>query len=78
MLFRSPILVICVKHIIKKLNIKNEGYNKFYLNSFCWVMLLITFLQDLIKPAVLPKILENSKQVKKTITYAIIDEIMRN
>ena len=75
---RFPILVICVKHIIKKLNIKNEGYNKFYLNSFCWVMLLITFLQDLIKPAVLPKILENSKQVKKTISLGGLQQLNIN
>lgn len=75
---RFPILVICVKHIIKKLKIKNEGYNKFYLNSFCWVMLLITFLQDIIKPAILPKLLKNAKQTKKQISLGGKNKLFSN
>ena len=75
---RFSILVICVKHIIKKLQLKNVGYNKFYLNSFCWVMLLITFLQDIIKPAILPKLLENAKQTKKQISLGGKNKLFSN
>ena len=64
---RFPLLVIAIKHIIKILKINNISDDKThaYLNSFSWVLLLIGFLQDIIKPPVLPKILQNSEIIKK-------------
>jgi hypothetical protein len=51
-----------MKHIIKSLNINNisDDKNRSFLNSFSWVLLLTTFLQDIVDPPVLPKILKNS------------------
>ena len=47
--------------------------NKFYfLNSLSWMVLLITFLQDIIKPQILPKLLSNKNNSLKCyqINYA--------
>ena len=59
---RFPLLVIAIKHIVKILKINNipDDKSHSFLNSFSWVLLLIGFLQDIVKPPVLPKILENS------------------
>jgi hypothetical protein len=59
---RFPLLVVSVKHIIKILKINNISDDKThsYLNSFSWVLLIIAFLQDIISPPVLPKILTNN------------------
>ena len=60
---RFPLLLISIKHLIKDLNINNvsEDKNHSFLNSFSWSLLLIAFLQDIVKPPVLPKILSNSE-----------------
>jgi hypothetical protein len=59
---RFPLLVVSVKHIIKILKINNISDDKThsYLNSFSWVLLILAFLQDIISPPVLPKILTNN------------------
>ena len=64
---RFPLLVISIKYIIKILKINNISDNKThaFLNSFSWVLLLIGFLQDIVSPPVLPKILENSEIFEK-------------
>ena len=64
---RFPLLAIALKHIIKVLKINNITDDKThaFLNSFSWVLLLIAFLQDVIKPPVLPKILKNSEILRK-------------
>ena len=68
---RFPLLVIAIKHIIKILKINNISDDKAhaYLNSFSWVLLLIGFLQDVIKPPVLPKILKNSEIFEKEVLF---------
>ena len=60
---RFPLLLITIKHLIKFLNINNisEDKNHSFLNSFSWSLLLIGFLQDIVQPPVLPKILSNSE-----------------
>ena len=60
---RFPLLLISIKHIIKFLKINNisEDKNHSFLNSFSWSLLLIAFLQDIVQPPVLPKILSNSE-----------------
>ena len=60
---RFPLLLIMIKHLIKFLNINNisEDKNHSFLNSFSWSLLLIGFLQDIVQPPVLPKILSNSE-----------------
>lgn len=60
---RFPLLLIAIKHMIKLLNINNvsEDKNHSYLNSFSWSLLLIAFLQDIVTPPVIPKILSNSE-----------------
>lgn len=60
---RFPLLIIAIKYIVKVLKINNisEDKNHLFLNSFSWVLLLIAFLQDIVNPPVLPKILTNSE-----------------
>ena len=64
---RFSLLVISMKYIIKILKINNISDDKAhsFLNSFSWVLLLIAFLQDIISPPVLPKILMNSEIFEK-------------
>lgn len=66
---RFPILALCIKEIIGLIHIKNTEGDKGYLNSFCWMMLLIVFLQDIIFPPILPKLLNESKTVKKEVEF---------
>ena len=60
---RFPLLIIAIKYIVKVLKINNisEDKNHLFLNSFSWVLLLVAFLQDIVYPPVLPKILTNSE-----------------
>jgi len=60
---RFPLLLIAIKHLIKILRINNisDDRNHSFLNSFSWSLLLIAFLQDIVQPPVLPKILSNSE-----------------
>ena len=47
---------------IHSILIKEYSLNKeIYLNSFSWMMLLITFLQDIIQFPVLPKLFSNNE-----------------
>ena len=57
---RFPLLAITIKKFIELINIKSIDNKIDYLNSFSWMILLITFLQDIIKPRILPKILSHS------------------
>ena len=43
-----------------KINNISDDKTHAFLNTFSWVLLLISFLQDVIKPPVLPKILHDS------------------
>ena len=65
---RFSLLIITIKHIIKILNVNNipDDKSHSFLNTFSWVLLLIGFLQDIVKPPVLPKILENSEIFEKS------------
>ena len=54
---RLSILGVTIKTIVKKYQINNTDSMKNYLNSFSWMLLLITFLQDIVDPPVLPKLL---------------------
>lgn len=67
---RYSILIICIKEIISILNIKNNDDSKYYLNSFCWTMLLTSFLQDIISPPILPKLMENTTLGHEKIPFA--------
>ena len=60
---RFPLLLITIKHMIKLLKINNvsDDRNHSFLNSFSWSLLLIAFLQDIVQPPVLPKILSDSE-----------------
>ena len=60
---RFPLLLVSIKHLIKFLRINNisDDRNHSFLNSFSWSLLLIGFLQDIVQPPVLPKILSNSE-----------------
>ena len=63
--FRFPMLVIYLKYIIKKKNIKNTEKDKIYINSFAWTNILLTFLQDILDPPLFPKLLneDNKRQI---------------
>ena len=54
---RFPLLAITLKQFIGLINVKSLENKIDFLNSFSWMILLITFLQDIIKPRILPKIL---------------------
>lgn len=64
---RFSILVLCIKYIIKEMGLKSIANETSFLNSFSWEMLLKAFLQDIIKPPVLPKLIENSEQKRINI-----------
>jgi hypothetical protein len=67
---RFVILAHNLKYILKALDINNSDKGKIYLNSFCWMILLVTFLQDVVQPPVLPKILSNCHASSKKIEAA--------
>ena len=67
--FRFPMLVVYLKHIISKKNIKNSEEEKIYINSFAWTNILLTFLQDILYPPLFPKLL-NEKN-RKIITIKV-------
>ena len=72
---RFPILVYIIKYLVKKLGIKYEvNENNSYLNSFSWVLLIISFLQDIIDPPILPKLFENCSFIKKNIFFGDIQK----
>ena len=58
---RFPILSLCIKKILKIVKLINKDYEQIYLNTFSWMLLLITFLQDIIQPPILPKLLSDSE-----------------
>ena len=62
--FRFPMLVVYLKYIISKYNIKNTEKDKLFINSFAWTNILLTFLQDILKPPLFPKLL-NERNKKK-------------
>lgn len=68
---RFPLLSIAIKHITKTLKINNISDYKThsFLNCFSWVLLLIGFLQDIVNPPVLPKILQHSKIFEKEVFF---------
>ena len=59
---RFSMLVLSIKYIIKEIGLKTYAGEINFLNSFSWEMLIKAFLQDIIKPPILPKIIENSDQ----------------
>ena len=59
---RFSMLVLCIKHIVKEIGLKTYAGETNFLNSFSWEMLIKAFLQDIIKPPILPKIIENCDQ----------------
>ena len=63
---RFSLLGISLKNFIKLLEIKNCENKMDFLNSFSWMILLITFLQDIIKPPILPKLLSNNNNPIKS------------
>ena len=83
--FRFPMLVVYLKYIISKYNIKNSETDKLFINSFAWTNILLTFLQDILKPPLFPKLLneKNKKKIKikvgggpgKNIKKELEDEI---
>ena len=62
---RFSLLAISLKKFIELIGIKSSEYKIDYLNTFSWMILLISFLQDIIKPKILPKILSyNNNSIK--------------
>ena len=56
---RFSLLAISLKKFIEIIGIKYQEGKIENLNSFSWMILLITFLQDIIKPPILPKLLSD-------------------
>ena len=58
---RFPLVAISLKKFIKNLGLTKKGNELFnYLNSFCWISLLVAFLQDIIEPPILPKVFSHT------------------
>ena len=63
---RFSLLAITLKKFVEIIKIKSKDNKIEFLNSFSWMILLITFLQDIINPQILPKLLsdkDNSNQI---------------
>ena len=56
---RFSLLAITLKKFLGFLGLKGNEDKPDFLNSFSWMILLVAFLQDIIKPKILPKILSN-------------------
>ena len=56
---RFSLLAITLKKFLGFLGLKGQEDKPDFLNSFSWMILLVAFLQDIIKPKILPKILSN-------------------
>ena len=54
---RFPLIAIALKNYVKIANLQKE----YFLNSFCWMSLLVAFLQDIIEPPVLPKLFSDNE-----------------
>ena len=66
---RYSMLVLCVKYIIKEMSLKTITAETSFLNSFSWEMLIKAFLQDVIKPPILPKLIENAEQSQINVKF---------
>ena len=68
---RFSLLAVFLKKFIESIGLKNSENNMGFLNSFSWMILLIAFLQDIIRPQILPKILsyKNNSNIYYTIQY---------
>jgi len=66
---RYSMLVLCIKYIIKEIGLKTINGETSFLNSFSWEMLVKAFLQDIIKPPILPKLIENSDQKQISVKF---------
>ena len=64
---RFPLVAIALKTFVKKIGIKSLDNKGDFLNSFSWMVLLVSFLQDIIKPPILPKILSDKDNSIKTV-----------
>ena len=64
---RFSILAVVIKQMIKVYDIKNTDKSKVYLNSFSWMLLLLTFFQDVINQPVLPKYLSKHPTIVELI-----------
>ena len=69
---RFPLVAISLKKFIKNLGLTKKGNELFnYLNSFCWISLLVAFLQDIIEPPILPKVFWHSDKKGSKISCDI-------
>jgi len=64
---RFSILSIYLKFMVKEYGINNDE-KKGKINNYSWTFILITFLQDVIQPPILPKILSYLKS-KNNVLY---------
>jgi len=64
---RFSILTIYLKHIVKEYGIKKDEIKQDRINSYSWTFILLTFLQDVIQPPVLPKVLSHFKAKNEAI-----------
>ena len=63
---RLPMVGLAFKYLINILCLKKEDF----LNSFCWMTLLVIFLQDIINPPILPKLLSYKDQDLNKIIFS--------
>ena len=70
---RFLILSIFIKFIVSKMEIKNDERVKDKINNYSWTFILLTFLQDVIQPPILPKLL--SIHIKNGSTFQITEKL---
>lgn len=77
---RFALLAVSLKKFIEVIKIKNTENKMYFLNSFSWMILLITFFQDIIKPQILPKILsyKSNSNIYYTIEYGQNNQKVKN
>jgi hypothetical protein len=66
---RFSILCIFLKKKLKDLNINFSNISKININNFSWTLILLTFLQDVINPPILPKLLSKLKKQKYLLSF---------
>ena len=66
---RFPIVALALKKFLKEIKLKDS--NKIYLNTYSFMILLVSFLQDIIQPPILPKIFseKNTILIDKLISF---------
>lgn len=71
---RFHIMGNVIKHVLKKNSIARTDREMDYINSYAWMLFIMTYLQDKEDPPVLPKLLLKNKARKKQNKIENVDD----